>query len=129
MRAPIAIAAIASLFAAPVAFAQASPQTVVQRNVDAYRAGDLERFVSTFAHDATVVANGLEVTGQSRIHALYRKNFEEDGHKIRIVESSMENGRIYLTVAYVFADGSEACCSYSEYTVVDGKIVYLHTEG
>ncbi len=129
MRAPIAIVALASLLAAPVAFAQASPQTVVQRHIDAYRSGDLNRFVATFAYDATIVVNGVEITGQSRIHAMYRKNFEEGAPKIRIVESSVEDGRIYLTVAYVFENGSEACCSYSEYTIVDGKIVYLHTEG
>ena len=129
MRAPIAFAALAPVLAAPVAFAQASPQTVVQRHIDAYRSGNLERFVATFAHDATVVANGVEVTGQSRIHSLYRKNFEEGAPKIRIVESNIDGARIFLTVAYVFENGSEACCSYSEYTVVDGKIVYLHTEG
>ncbi|WP_298465305.1 hypothetical protein [uncultured Erythrobacter sp.] len=129
MRLPILITAIASMAVAPAAFAQASPQTVVQRNVDSYRDGNLERFVATFAHDATVVANGVEVTGQSRIHALYRKNFEEGAPTIRIEDSGMVDGRIYLTIAYVFEDGSEECCSYSEYEIVDGKIVYLHTEG
>ena len=129
MRAPIAIAAAASLFAAPVAFAQASPQTIVQRHVDAYRAGDLERFVATFAHDATVNVNGVEVTGHSRIHAMYRENFKEGAPTIRIEDSGMSDEIIYLTVAYVFEDGSEECCSYSEYTVVDGKIVFLRTSG
>ncbi len=124
MRAPIAIAAIASLFAAPVAFAQASPQTVVQRNVDAYRAGDLERFVSTFAHDATVVVNGEEIQGHSRIHAFYRSSFADGPNTIRITESEMREGRILLTIAYDFGDGVERCCSYHEYVVVDGKIVW-----
>lgn len=129
MRAPIAIAAIASIFAAPVAFAQASPQTVVQRHVDAYRSGDLDRFVATFAHNATVNVNGVEVTGHSRIHAMYREKVKEGAPSIRIAESGIDNGVVYLTVSYVFEDGREECCSYSEYTVVDGKIVYLQTSG
>ncbi|MEL6529498.1 MAG: nuclear transport factor 2 family protein [Pseudomonadota bacterium] len=129
MRASIAIAAIASVLAAPTALAQASPQTVVQRNVDAYRAGDLDRFVATFAHDATVDFNGVQVTGQAQIHNIYRSNFAEGAPEIRIEESSMDGNRIFLKVAYVFADGSEACCSFSEYTIVQGKIVYLRAEG
>ncbi|MDJ0642648.1 MAG: nuclear transport factor 2 family protein [Erythrobacter sp.] len=124
MRAPIVLAAIASLFAAPVAFAQASPQTVVQRHVDAYRAGDLERFVATFAPDATVIVNGEEIKGHSRIHAFYRSSFEAGPNTIRITESSMEQDRIFLTIAYDFGDGTERCCSYHEFLVVDGKIVW-----
>jgi len=127
MRAPFLIAALASLAMAPSAFAQASPQTVVQRHIDAYRAGDLDRFVATFAHDATVVVDGEEVTGQSRIHSLYRTKFAEDAPTIRIEDSGMTDGQIYLTIAYVFEDGSEECCSYSEFTIIDGKIVFLQT--
>ncbi len=129
MRAPLLLAALASLAVAPSAFAQASPQTVVQRNVDAYRSGDLDRFVSTFAHDATVVFNGVEVNGQAQIHNIYRLNFEAGAPDIRIEESSMDGNRIFLRIAYVFADGSVACCSFSEYTIVDGKIAYLRAEG
>ncbi len=125
MRAPIAFAAIAALFAAPVAFAQASPQTVVQRHVDAYRAGDLDRFVATFAHDATVVVNGEEITGHSRIHAFYRSSFADGPNTIRIAESEIRDGRIYLTIAYDLGDGVERCCSFHEFIVADGKIVWL----
>lgn len=124
MRAPLVIVAIASLFASPVAFAQASPQTVVQRHVDAYRAGDLERFVATFAPDATVIVNGEEIRGHSRIYAFYRSAFADGANTIRITESDMRGDRIFLTVAYDFGDGAERCCSYHEFLVIDGKIVW-----
>lgn len=97
----------------------------VQRHVDAYRSWDLDRFVDTFAVDATVQVDGKSAKGHSQIRAFYARNFADPPHTIRILESGIRRGMVFMTVAYTFADGSNRCCSYSEYFVQNGKIMFL----
>lgn len=134
MRFQMMIAAAALWSASPAAMAQdeAEPDRAVQAvqaHVDAYRTGNLERFLTTFAPDAVVVANGVVATGRNEIRELYRMNFIPGAPSIRIVESGKEGETVYLTIAYTFADGGERCCSYSQYTVRNGRIVYLEAHG
>ncbi|MFL0357043.1 nuclear transport factor 2 family protein [Erythrobacter sp. GH1-10] len=134
MRSAMIPAAAAMLFATPAVFAQqddaqAAKARAVQEHVDAYRSGDLDRFVSTFTADATVVANGIVASGRQEIRALYSYNFVPGAPRVEIVESGMNGDRVYITVSYVFEDGGERCCSYSEYTVKGGKIARLETSG
>ncbi|MBV7264626.1 nuclear transport factor 2 family protein [Erythrobacter ani] len=100
-------------------------EQTVQRHVEAYRSGDIDRFVAIFAKDATVVSNGIVVTGHKQIRASYAANFGPAAPSIDVVESGMVDDRVYLVIAFVFADGTKMCCSYSEYTVVNGKISHL----
>ncbi|MBV7259588.1 nuclear transport factor 2 family protein [Erythrobacter crassostreae] len=135
MRFKLMLAAAAMMVAAPVAMAQENTQTpgaarAVQGHVDAYRSGNLERYVRSFAPNAVVTMNGVVLAnGHAEIRALYRLNFAEGAPKIRIDDSGVNRDRVYLSVAYVFADGSEQCCSYSEYLVSGGKITRLDTQG
>lgn len=101
----------------------------VQRHVDAYRSGDIDRFVATFTPDAEVYANGMVAKGHAQIRALYRLNFERGAPSIRIHDSGISGGLVFLSVGYVLASGEEICCSYSEYEVTDGKISYLASSG
>ncbi len=98
----------------PVALAKVA---AVQRHVDAYRSGDLDRFVATFTADARVVANGIVATGRAEIRALYAANFAPGAPSIRITDSGIEGGAVFLSVGYVFEDGQEMCCSYTEYEI------------
>ncbi|MCK0128771.1 nuclear transport factor 2 family protein [Erythrobacter sp. F6033] len=133
MRFKVMMVAAAMMAATPSAVAQENTQTpaaarAVQAHVDAYRARNLDRYVRTFAPNAVVTMNGVVLAnGHEEIRALYRLNFTEDAPKIRIDDSGMTGDRVYLSVGYVFANGSEECCSYSEYTVSGGKITRLDT--
>jgi len=114
--------------------ATADPQTVariaaVQRHVDAYRSGNLDRFVATFTRDAEVHANGMVAVGHDQIRALYRLNFAPGAPSIRIQESGLSGEYVFLSVGYVMENGEEICCSYSEYEVTDGKVSYLASSG
>lgn len=101
----------------------------VQAHVDAYRSGNLDRFVATFTPDAEVYANGMVAVGREQIRALYAANFAPGAPSIRIDDSGINGELVFLSVGYVFADGREMCCSLSEYEVSDGKIAYLATSG
>ncbi|MEM7689751.1 MAG: nuclear transport factor 2 family protein [Pseudomonadota bacterium] len=97
----------------------------VQAHVNAYRTWDLDAFMATFAEDATLMLDGNTATGHAEIRRLYAPNFEDIPHSVKILESGVRKGLVNLTISYVFEDGYERCCSYSEYFVEDGKIAYL----
>lgn len=99
----------------------------VQAHVDAYRSGDLNRFVSTFTKDAVVRADGYVAIGHDQIKALYSLNFEPGAPSIRVHESGVDGDLVYLKVGYVFESGEEMCCSYSEYQISDGRVSFLQS--
>ena len=99
----------------------------IQAHVDAYRSGDLDRFVSTFTHDAIVRADGFVAIGRDQIRALYELNFVPGAPSIKVHDSGLSGENVYLTIGYVFEGGQEMCCSYSEYEVRDGKVSFLET--
>lgn len=94
----------------------------VQRHVDAYRSGDLDRFVATFTRDAEVHSGDMVSVGQSEIRAAYAMGFQLGFPQIFITESGVVGDRVYLMIGYIFPDGEEICCTRSEYWVRDGKI-------
>ena len=112
---------------ASTAVAKDDKAATVQAHVDAYRSGDLDRFVRTFAKDATVIANGIKARGHTQIKAFYWQNFKEGAPSIRVTESGKVGSNIYIVTAYDYEDGRTLCCAYSEYVVRDGKITYLVT--
>lgn len=101
----------------------------VQRHVDAYRSGDLDRFVATFTPDAEVRANGMIARGHNEIRALYALNFQPGAPGIRVTESGVSGNKVVLSVAYVQDTGEEVCCSLSEYEVRNGRISFLSASG
>ncbi|MEL7199243.1 MAG: nuclear transport factor 2 family protein [Pseudomonadota bacterium] len=101
----------------------------VQRHVDAYRSRDLDRFVATFAPDAEVYANGMVAKGHKQIRALYKLNFAPGSPRIVVKDSGISGPYVFVSIGYVLEDGSELCCSSSEYEVIDGKVTYLAVSG
>ena len=131
----IGVGALGALLGSAAAPAHAAPPrtvyekrmiTAVQNHVDVYRAWDLEAFVDTFAEDAQIMVDGRSAKGRAQIREFYRSNFEDVPHTIQIIESGVNKGMVYLTVAYRFEDGYERCCSYGEYYVKNGKIAFLN---
>ena len=113
----------------------------VERQLAAYRAGDLDQFVASFTKDAIVRADGFVAIGHEQIRALYALNFEPGAPRIRVRETALENGKVVLTLAYISAAeegageeagegrGEEWCCSTAEYEVTNGKVSFLRTGG
>jgi len=125
MAMALALAAPASSQTAQLSDVDVANAQAVQAHVDAYRSGSLERFVATFAEDATVMVGDMVATGHAEIRAFYASNFESNEHSIQIVESGIVEGRVVITASYHFNNGMEGCCSRSEYEVRDGKIAHL----
>lgn len=130
--------AVMALFAGSFAHAQgadaptaedAKALATVEQHIASYRTGNLDRFVATFAPNAEVYANGMEARGHKEIRAIFALNFAKGAPKVRVEEIEVSNGMVYVTTAYVFANGEEICCALSEYEVVDGKIAYLSASG
>ena len=113
----------------------------VERQLAAYRAGDLDQFVASFTKDAIVRADGFVAIGHEQIRALYALNFEPGAPRIRVRETALENGKVVLTLAYISGAeegagegagegrGEEWCCSTAEYEVTNGKVSFLRTGG
>lgn len=110
----------------PASVADANARiAVVQAHIDAYRSGNIDRFVATFAKDAVVRADGFVAVGHDQIKALYALNFEPGAPSIRVHDSGVAGDIVQVSVGYVFADGQEVCCSLSEYEVTNGKVSFL----
>ena len=100
----------------------------IQRHVDAYRSGDLDRFVATFTHDAIVRADGFVAMGRPQIRAMYELNFLPGAPTLKVYDSGVKGDNVFLSLGYVFEGGQEMCCSYTEYQVTaDGKVSFLET--
>lgn len=94
----------------------------VQRQVDAYRSGDINKFVATFSRDATVRGDEVVAVGHAQIRELYQYNFMPGAPQVRIHDSYLKDGKVVMHAGYVFSDGQEQCCSISEYEVTNGKV-------
>jgi len=100
---------------------------VVQAHIDAYRSGNLDRFVATFAKDAEVHANGIVAVGHKQIRAFYALNFQQGSPTLQLYDNGVDGDVIWIQAGYVFPNGDEMCCSISEYEVRDGKISFLRS--
>lgn len=100
----------------------------VQANVDAYRTGNIDRFVATFTKDAVVRADGFEAVGHDQIKALYALNFEPGAPKVRIHGSGIDGEAVVVSIGYVLEDGQEICCSNSYYEITNGKVSFLQSD-
>jgi hypothetical protein len=119
-KAALAFAAAACI--ATPTFAQSSPAAVVQAHVDAYRAADFSAFLNTFSDDAVLISDGQRFVGKAQLRQAYAINFQQGAPSIYIAGSEMRDGKVVLSEGYVFADGTDVCCSLSTYTVAGGKI-------
>ena len=98
---------------------------VVQAHVDAYRSGNLNRFMATFAPNAEVYGPGIVAVGRDQIRASYRPNFAPGAPKIRIHSSEVAGELVFLTIGYVSPAGEQLFCSFTEYGVSGDKISYV----
>ena len=113
----------------PASLEQANARiAAVQAHLDAYRSGDLDRFVATFAPDAVVHSTGMVAVGHKQIRAFYALNFEAGAPRVQILDNGVDGDVIWMSAGYVFPNGDEMCCSLSEYQVRNGKISFLRSE-
>ncbi|MEE4199516.1 nuclear transport factor 2 family protein [Erythrobacter sp.] len=102
---------------------------VVQQHIEAYRSGDIDRFVATFAPDAIVRADGFVAMGRDQIKRLYELNFEPGAPQLKVHRKGVDGDLVTVSHGYVLADGQELCCTVSEYRIVDGKVSLVETRG
>ena len=113
----------------PASVEQANARiAAVQAHIDAYRSGDLDRFVATFAKDAEVHAMGMTAIGHRQIKEIYRMNFQPGSPGLQIYDNGIDGDMIWASAGYVFPNGEEMCCSLSEYRVEGGKISFLRSD-
>lgn len=138
MRIAKAVAAFAAMLWTMPTLGQVAPQevavvdadaaarlAVVERHIEAYRAGNLNRFVATFAPNAEVYAHDMVVVGQDQIRTAYRPNFAPGAPKMRVLSREVAGEFVFLTVGFYAPSGAQMFCSYSEYGVTGDKVSYL----
>lgn len=124
----LALGLVAAACVATPVYAQQDPSAVVvQAHVDAYRAGNIDAFMNTFAAGAVLTYDGQRFVGKAQIRRAYSTNFQPGAPSIYIAGSEMRDGKLVLSEGYVLADGTDICCSQSHFTVKDGKITRIDT--
>lgn len=102
------------------------PAAVVQRQLDAYNARDLDALLATYAHDArqyehpaTLVASGAAEIGERM-----RVRLQEPGLHARLVQRAVMGNLVIdqEVVTRSFPEGSGTVDLVAIYEVVDGKI-------
>ncbi|WP_169053582.1 nuclear transport factor 2 family protein [Alteraurantiacibacter aquimixticola] len=122
--------AACALAATPVHAQQQSPaEAVVQAHIDAYRAGDFEAFLATFARDAVLSYDGMMFYGRTEIREAYHLNFQPGAPSFYLVSSGTKGNLVWLRAGYTLADGTDICCSDTAYAVQDGHIVRADVAG
>ena len=102
---------------------------LVQQHIDAYRAKNMDAFLATFAPDAVLTYEGMVFRGRQQIAQAFALNFAPDAPRMYIVDSGSDGRVVYMQSGYVFGDGTDICCGYSEYRVEGGQIVSLTVSG
>ena len=99
----------------------------VQAHIDAYRTGNIDRFVATFTKDAVVRTDGFEAVGHEQIKALYALNFQPGAPALKVYGSGVDGEAVIVSIGYVLEDGQEICCSNSYYEITNGKVSFLQS--
>lgn len=99
----------------------------VQAHIDAYRTGNIDRFVATFTKDAVVRTDGFEAVGHEQIKALYALNFQPGAPAVKVHGSGVDGEAVIVSIGYVLEDGQEICCSTSYYEITNGKVSFLQS--
>jgi uncharacterized protein (TIGR02246 family) len=108
-------------------------ETIVQEQIDAYNARDLDRTLSYYAPNATIVSSDGTVMdeGRNAIRAAYENVFAENPEihaEVPVIFHVGEWVTIHSIVPdWLMPDGSrQEMQSIEVYRVVDGKIKELH---
>jgi len=101
-----------------------SPVTVVDRQIAAYNAGDVDAFVAEFAEDAVVTGFEAEepmAVGEAEIRELYGEQFDAVSPEVEIL-SRISLGEYVVDHERVEQEGGEAMEAIGVYRVVAGEI-------
>lgn len=103
-----------------------SPEAIIQQQLDAYNARDLEAWLATYADDAQQFEHPgkLVASGKAEIRERSRLRFEEPNLYARLIQRSvMENMVIdHEEVTRTFPEGTGTIRLVAIYQVVNGKI-------
>ncbi len=117
-----AVAACTCLAAAQPLGAQDVADVVEQHNA-AWTEGDFEAFMATFAEDAVVIYDGVELRGREQIAQTYAPDFAPGAPRNHITRQGRgAGGAVVREESYIFSDGSEECCTVSAIYVQDGQV-------
>jgi hypothetical protein len=125
IRTLISIAAIA-VVGLPVFAAERTPEAVVQRQVEAYNARDIDAFLLTYADDAELfeLPDKLLARGAAELRERYTKRFADERlhaeivNRIVVANTVIDHERVHLTLP----EGPGTLEAAAIYEVRDGKI-------
>ena len=117
---------VAFLLAAPFAFAEPTAESVVQRQLDAYNARDIDAFIATYADDVKLfdLPEKLLSEGTATMRERYGKLFKDERLHATIVkrivmgDTVVDHERVRLTLP----QGPATVEAIAIYEVRDGKI-------
>ncbi|WP_397384022.1 nuclear transport factor 2 family protein [Prosthecobacter sp.] len=104
-----------------------SPADLIQRQLDAYNAHDLDALLATYAEDANLFEHPatLLASGHSQLRARFALRFQEPNlhahllNRVLIDRFVVDHERVTRT----FPDGTGTIDLVATYEVVDGKII------
>lgn len=104
-----------------------SPADLIQRQLDAYNAHDLDALLATYAEDAQLFEHPatLLASGHSQLRARFALRFQEPNlhahllHRVLIDRFVIDHERVTRT----FPEGPGTIELIATYEVIDGKIV------
>jgi hypothetical protein len=103
-----------------------SPEAVVQRQLDAYNARDIDALLETYAPDARQYAHPgtLLATGAAEIRARMAARFEEPNLHARLLRRVVMGNIVidHEEVTRTFPEGTGTVEMVAIYEVVDGRI-------
>lgn len=129
MRLHLLVLTFGFSFVASLALCSAAPNTaeaVVQAQVDAYNARNIEAFLSTYAEDASLFEwpDKLLARGRAQLRERYGARFDEPGLHAEIVQRIVVGNTVidHEKVRRMFPEGPGTLEAIAIYDVSNGKI-------
>ena len=104
---------------------------VVESTLRASKADDIDAWLSHFTSDAIFEVNGIELVGPREFRRAHRAAIEAGAEKVlgklkhhEVLEVGWTGARMYAWERWSYSSGM-VLNGYSEYEVLDGKIVYM----
>lgn len=103
----------------------AAPEAVVQRQLDAYNAHDIDSFLATYAEDAQLFEHPSKLLASGRAQLRYIVRFKEPNLRAVIVKRIVMGNVVidHETVTRTFPEGTGKLEAVAIYEVQKGKIV------
>ena len=104
-----------------------SPESLVQQQLDAYNAHDLDALLATYAEDAQLFEHPatLLASGHSQLRARFALRFQESNLHARLINRIVMDRFVvdHERVTRTFPEGPGTIELIATYEVVDGKII------